>query len=119
MHAPSPLRRLARFGRLFFPFAAALAASATTPADAPAFAVHPLVSHAGRGLRQSQTTNLAVYAQPLVEPVARARPRAPGIGSDGRLMEWGGEFMENAPAHRHVSRLSPSLPAAPSLRRHA
>ncbi len=36
---------------------------------------------------------------------ARARLRAPGIGSDGRLMEWAGEFKENDPAHRHVSHL--------------
>lgn len=36
---------------------------------------------------------------------ARARLRAPGIGSDGRLMEWAEEFRENDPAHRHVSHL--------------
>jgi len=29
----------------------------------------------------------------------------PAIGSDGRLMEWPGEFVEREPGHRHVSHL--------------
>jgi alpha-L-fucosidase 2 len=29
----------------------------------------------------------------------------PGIGSDGRLMEWAQEFKEPAPGHRHISHL--------------
>jgi len=29
----------------------------------------------------------------------------PQIGSDGRLMEWSGEFKENEPGHRHMSHL--------------
>jgi alpha-L-fucosidase 2 len=29
----------------------------------------------------------------------------PGIGSDGRLMEWADEFVEPEPGHRHISQL--------------
>ena len=36
---------------------------------------------------------------------ARARLLTPGIGSDGRLMEWAEEFEEPEPEHRHVSHL--------------
>ena len=36
---------------------------------------------------------------------ALARLALPGIGSDGRLMEWPEEFAEEEPGHRHVSHL--------------
>jgi alpha-L-fucosidase 2 len=36
---------------------------------------------------------------------ARDRLALPGIGSDGRLMEWAEEFAETEPYHRHVSHL--------------
>lgn len=36
---------------------------------------------------------------------ARVRLLTPGIGSDGRLMEWAEEFEEPEPEHRHVSHL--------------
>ncbi len=36
---------------------------------------------------------------------ALARLAQPSIGSDGRLMEWPGEFEEREPGHRHVSHL--------------
>lgn len=36
---------------------------------------------------------------------ARERLLMPGIGSDGRLMEWAEEFEEPEPQHRHVSHL--------------
>ena len=34
---------------------------------------------------------------------ARAQLRMPGIGSDGRLMEWDKEYEEVEPGHRHIS----------------
>jgi alpha-L-fucosidase 2 len=45
--------------------------------------------------------------EPLVSEIERALPRLqlPGIGSDGRLMEWSQEFKEPEPGHRHVSHL--------------
>ena len=36
---------------------------------------------------------------------ARDRLALPGIGSDGRLMEWTQEFKEPEPGHRHISHL--------------
>ncbi|MEI7728725.1 MAG: glycoside hydrolase family 95 protein [Verrucomicrobiota bacterium] len=36
---------------------------------------------------------------------ARAKLLLPGIGSDGRLMEWAQEYKEPEPHHRHVSHL--------------
>jgi alpha-L-fucosidase 2 len=36
---------------------------------------------------------------------AKAKLRVPGIGSDGRLLEWSEEFKETEPHHRHVSHL--------------
>lgn len=36
---------------------------------------------------------------------ARANLLMPGIGSDGRLMEWPSEFVEPEPGHRHMSHL--------------
>jgi len=44
---------------------------------------------------------------PLLREVAAALKdlAQPGIGSDGRLMEWAEEFREKEPAHRHVSHL--------------
>jgi alpha-L-fucosidase 2 len=36
---------------------------------------------------------------------AKQRLALPKIGTDGRLMEWSGEFRENEPGHRHVSHL--------------
>jgi len=36
---------------------------------------------------------------------ARSRLAAPGIGRDGRLMEWPEEFDEPEPGHRHISHL--------------
>jgi alpha-L-fucosidase 2 len=36
---------------------------------------------------------------------ARARLLEPGIGRDGRLLEWAAEFGEAEPQHRHVSHL--------------
>ena len=41
---------------------------------------------------------------PQVEAALAALAR-PGIGSDGRLMEWREEFKEAEPTHRHVSHL--------------
>ena len=43
----------------------------------------------------------------LIATVALARDRLfmPGIGSDGRLMEWPVEFEEPEPGHRHMSHL--------------
>jgi alpha-L-fucosidase 2 len=43
----------------------------------------------------------------LVRQVRSARERLawPGIGSDGRLLEWAEEFREAEPEHRHVSHL--------------
>jgi alpha-L-fucosidase 2 len=45
--------------------------------------------------------------EPAVAEVEKAGERlaAPGIGSDGRLMEWAEEFKEPEPGHRHVSHL--------------
>ncbi|MFO1054554.1 MAG: glycoside hydrolase family 95 protein [Planctomycetota bacterium] len=44
---------------------------------------------------------------PLVKQVeaARARLLVPGIGSDGRLLEWAKEYGEPEPGHRHMSHL--------------
>jgi alpha-L-fucosidase 2 len=36
---------------------------------------------------------------------ARARLLVPGVGSDGRLMEWANEYAEPEPQHRHTSHL--------------
>jgi len=36
----------------------------------------------------------------------------PGIGSDGRLMEWADEFSEAEPGHRHISHLFAIYPGA-------
>ncbi|MBI1336086.1 MAG: hypothetical protein GC164_03885 [Phycisphaera sp.] len=36
---------------------------------------------------------------------ALAKLRLPGVGSDGRLMEWSEELVEKFPGHRHVSHL--------------
>jgi alpha-L-fucosidase 2 len=36
---------------------------------------------------------------------ARAKLRMPGVGADGRLMEWAEPFPEVEPKHRHVSHL--------------
>jgi alpha-L-fucosidase 2 len=36
---------------------------------------------------------------------ALSRLALPGIGSDGRLMEWSEEFKEPEPGHRHISQL--------------
>lgn len=46
-------------------------------------------------------------SDPVVDRVRQAREGllVPGIGSDGRLMEWAEEFEEPEPAHRHVSHL--------------
>jgi alpha-L-fucosidase 2 len=44
---------------------------------------------------------------PLLQRIAEALPQMakPGIGSDGRLMEWKQEFVETEPTHRHVSHM--------------
>ena len=36
---------------------------------------------------------------------ARAKLALPGIGSDGRLLEWAEEYREPEPGHRHISHL--------------
>jgi alpha-L-fucosidase 2 len=50
----------------------------------------------------------------LVRQVRDARDRLawPGIGSDGRLMEWAEEFKEKEPGHRHMSHLYGVHPGA-------
>lgn len=60
---------------------------------------------ASRILRQSD---------PLLQRIAEALPQIalPGIGSDGRLMEWAQEFVEAEPTHRHVSHLYMLHPGA-------
>ncbi|MBE2213627.1 MAG: glycoside hydrolase N-terminal domain-containing protein [Opitutaceae bacterium] len=51
---------------------------------------------------------------PEVAEVERALARLalPGIGSDGRLMEWAEEFKEAEPGHRHLSHLYGLHPAS-------
>ena len=46
-------------------------------------------------------------SDPLIAEIDSAivRMAMPGIGSDGRLMEWREEFIETEPTHRHVSHL--------------
>lgn len=43
----------------------------------------------------------------FIEQVAQAKDKlqGPKIGSDGRLMEWGEEYPEVEPGHRHISHL--------------
>ncbi len=50
---------------------------------------------------------LGFEEDPFVQQVAAARERlaVPGIGSDGRLMEWPSEYEEPEPGHRHMSHL--------------
>jgi len=43
---------------------------------------------------------------------AREKLAWPGIGSDGRLMEWAQEFKEPEPGHRHISHLFGLHPGA-------
>ena len=38
-------------------------------------------------------------------PRLPSRLRPTQIGSDGRLLEWGGEYGEAEPGHRHISHL--------------
>jgi len=44
---------------------------------------------------------------PMLEEIRQAKERLllPGVGRDGRLMEWAQEFEETEPHHRHVSHL--------------
>ncbi len=46
------------------------------------------------------TNELTVQVQAALDQLAW-----PGIGSDGRLMEWAQEFKEPEPGHRHISHL--------------
>jgi alpha-L-fucosidase 2 len=46
------------------------------------------------------TNKLTVQVQAALDQLAW-----PGIGSDGRLMEWAQEFKEPEPGHRHISHL--------------
>ena len=46
-------------------------------------------------------TNETTCAAAAILP--RLRPTQ--IGSDGRLLEWGGEYGEAEPGHRHISHL--------------
>lgn len=50
----------------------------------------------------------------FVEQVAEAKEKlqGPKIGSDGRLMEWGEEYSEVEPGHRHISHLFALHPGA-------
>lgn len=53
-------------------------------------------------------------ADPLTDTLRRALPRLRGYrtGSDGRLLEWDGEYAESEPQHRHVSHLFGLYPGA-------
>jgi len=53
-------------------------------------------------------------ADDLTAQVETARNKLawPGIGLDGRLMEWAGEFQEPEPGHRHISHLFSLHPGA-------
>lgn len=50
----------------------------------------------------------------FVDEVAKAKEKlqGPKIGSDGRLMEWGEEYPEVEPGHRHISHLFALHPGA-------
>jgi len=58
----------------------------------------------------TQTLNAATWLKQSDALLSRIRMALtklslPKIGSDGRLMEWGAEFKETEPQHRHVSHL--------------
>src|SRR6185437_1294134 len=44
---------------------------------------------------------------PVCDEISAALPRlrSPGLTADGRLLEWGEDFAEQDPHHRHVSHL--------------
>jgi alpha-L-fucosidase 2 len=58
------------------------------------------------------TDELTIKVKGAVERLAW-----PGIGSDGRLMEWVEEFQEPEPGHRHISHLYGLHPASQFTRR--
>ncbi|QIZ97674.1 glycoside hydrolase N-terminal domain-containing protein [Leifsonia sp. PS1209] len=57
-----------------------------------------------RSLRALDTLGLTDRLRPEIEEALAVIPE-PGIGSDGRLLEWSEEVEEHEPAHRHLSAL--------------
>jgi len=74
-------------------------------------------SHGSRSLSEGRSEAVGAASSPaqsrlnddqdFIERVRAARERLawPGIGADGRLMEWSREFAEPEPGHRHMSHL--------------
>ena len=63
--------------------------------------IHDLFTNVLKASKVIQDTN------PLISKIDSSLKNLaiPKIGSDGRLMEWGHEFKETEPTHRHVSHL--------------